>query len=58
MTKVSYTLTTEPSNPVDRLRESAGGRSWAIRKLRRSLRRLRSVLEERETPAVQRAVAG
>jgi uncharacterized protein YndB with AHSA1/START domain len=49
MTKVSYTLTTEPSNPVDRLRESAGGRSWAIRKLRRSLRRLRSVLEERET---------
>ena len=55
MTKVSYTFVSEPSNPVDRLRESAGGRSWVARKLRRSLRRLRSVLEEGEAA---RDVAG
>ncbi len=53
MTKVSYRFATEPSHPLDRLRESGGGRSWAARKLRRSLRRLRAALEEGETAREQ-----
>ena len=45
-TRVQYTYETEPSLLSDRLMESFGGRSWARRKAAKSMRRLRSILEE------------
>ena len=58
MTRVSYRFSSEPANRVDRLREALGGRSWATRKLRRSLRRLRSILEERDSAVANPLAAG
>ena len=45
-TKVQYTLETVPSQLSDRLMETFGGRSWSKRQAAKSLRRLRSILEE------------
>ncbi len=45
-TRVQFTYETEPSLLSDRLMESFGGRSWARRKAAKSMRRLRSILEE------------
>ena len=45
-TKVQYTLETVPSQISDRLMEILGGRSWSKRQAAKSLRRLRSILEE------------
>jgi uncharacterized protein YndB with AHSA1/START domain len=45
-TKVQYTYETEPSQISDKLMEGFGGRSWARRKAAKSMRRLRSILEE------------
>lgn len=45
-TRVQYTYETEPSQLSDKLMERLGGRSWAQRKAAKSLRRLRSILEE------------
>lgn len=46
MTHVEYSYETEPGKLSDRLMEFVGGRSWWRRKLRRSLRRLQTILEE------------
>jgi uncharacterized protein YndB with AHSA1/START domain len=45
-TKVQYTLETVPSQLSDKLMETFGGRSWNKRQAGKSLRRLRSILEE------------
>lgn len=44
-TEVSLTFWTEPSNPLDRLRERLGARRWYRRRWRRALRRLKQTLE-------------
>ncbi len=45
-TKVEYTLETEPAMLSDKLVENLGGRSWTKRKAAKSMRRLRSILED------------
>jgi uncharacterized protein YndB with AHSA1/START domain len=45
-TRVRFTLQTEPKMLSDKLMERFGGRAWMKRKLGRSMRRLRSILEE------------
>ncbi len=45
-TKVEYSFETDPRLPSDRLLEALGGARWARRQAAKSLRRLRSVLEE------------
>jgi hypothetical protein len=59
MTKVEYTVSTEPATVVDSLRESLGCRSSLKRKSRKALRRMASLLEDgtASTGAV-RAAAG
>jgi uncharacterized protein YndB with AHSA1/START domain len=59
MTKVEYTLSTEPATRLDALREALGCRSWVKRKSRKALRRLASLLEEGRARAhAVRAAAG
>jgi uncharacterized protein YndB with AHSA1/START domain len=45
-TEVQYTLETEPPLLSDRLMEALGGRAWFRRQAARSMRRLRTILEE------------
>jgi uncharacterized protein YndB with AHSA1/START domain len=45
-TKVEYAFETDPSLLSDKLMESLGGARWTRRQIGRSLRRLRTVLEE------------
>lgn len=45
-TKVQYTFETDTRLPSDKLRDALGGRSWTRRQAARSLRRLRTILEE------------
>jgi uncharacterized protein YndB with AHSA1/START domain len=45
-TRVTFTLLVEPKTPTDKFLESFGARGWTKRKLRKSMRRLRSILEE------------
>lgn len=45
-TKVRFTFESEPKLPSDKLLERLGGRGWLKRKLRKSMRRLQSILEE------------
>lgn len=45
-TRVQYTFETETQMPSDRIPEIFGGRSWTRAKAKKSLRRLRSILEE------------
>jgi uncharacterized protein YndB with AHSA1/START domain len=49
-TEVAVTFWTEPSHPVDRLKEALGARRWYRRQWARSLRRLKQALEEGRTP--------
>ena len=59
MTKVEYTLSTEPATRFDALREALGCRSWAKRNSRKALRRLARVLEEgRASAHAVRVAAG
>jgi hypothetical protein len=51
MTSVEYRFETEPTNPIDRLRESLGLRGWLRRAARRALGRMAHVLEEGEPSA-------
>jgi len=44
-TEVSLTFWTEPTHPVDRLRERFGARGWYRRRWSRALRRLKQALE-------------
>jgi uncharacterized protein YndB with AHSA1/START domain len=46
LTRVQFTLETIPVLPSDRILELVAGRAWFRRKLRRALRRLRTILEE------------
>ena len=57
-TKVTFTLLTEPKTLSDRLMESFGARGWTKRKLRRSMRRLRDILEEDRARGTRPTVAG
>ena len=57
-TKVTFTLLTEPKTLSDRLMESFGARSWTKRKLRKSMRRLRDILEEDRARGTRPTVAG
>jgi uncharacterized protein YndB with AHSA1/START domain len=45
-TQVQYTLETEPPLLSDRVMEALGGRAWVRRQAAKSLRRLRTILEE------------
>jgi uncharacterized protein YndB with AHSA1/START domain len=45
-TKVEYTLETEPAMLSDRLQEALGGKIWSRRQAAKSMRRLRTILEE------------
>jgi hypothetical protein len=56
-TKVSVTFWTEPSHPIDRVKELLGARAWYRRRWSRALRRLKGTLESGETVARVR-VAG
>jgi len=57
-TKVTFTLLTEPKTLSDRLMESFGARSWTKRKLRKSMRRLRDILEENRARGTRPTIAG
>jgi uncharacterized protein YndB with AHSA1/START domain len=45
-TKVEYSLETVPAMLSDRLLDALGGRAWSRRQAARSMRRLRTILEE------------
>ena len=45
-TRVRFTFESEPKLPTDRFLERLGARGWMKRKLRKSMRRLQSILEE------------
>lgn len=45
-TRVEYSFETDPRLPSDRLMEALGGSRWLRRQIGKSLRRLRTVLEE------------
>jgi uncharacterized protein YndB with AHSA1/START domain len=57
-TKVEYTLETVPVLPSDRLLELFAGRGWAKRKAAKSMRRLRTILEEGRGRGRRASVAG
>jgi uncharacterized protein YndB with AHSA1/START domain len=56
-TELTLTFWTEPTHPVDRLRERLGGRRWYRRRWSRALRRLKEMLEA-GLPVEPAAVAG
>ncbi|HLL86238.1 MAG TPA: SRPBCC family protein [Thermoleophilaceae bacterium] len=59
LTRVELTLWTEPENPVERLREALGFRSFMRKRSRRALDRLRAILEEdRDGPLARATIAG
>ena len=49
-TRVRFTLLTEPKTLTDSFLESFGARGWMKRKLKKSMRRLRDILEEEPRP--------
>jgi hypothetical protein len=57
-TKVQYTLETEPRLLSDHLLDAFGGRSWSKRKAAKSMRRLRSILEDGRDRGRRATVAG
>ena len=57
-TRVTFTLLTEPKTFSDRFLESFGARGWTKRKLSKSMRRLRDILEEDRARGVRPTVAG
>ena len=57
-TLVRFTLQSETKVPTDRLLQSLGARGWMRRKLRRAMRRLRSILEEDRERGERPTVAG
>jgi len=56
-TRLSVTFWTEPSHPIDRLKELLGARAWHRRRWSRALRRLKDTLESGE-PVARVRVAG
>ena len=57
-TVVEYTFETEPVMLSDRLMEMLGGRTWTRRQAAKSLRRLRSILEENRGRGQRATIAG
>ncbi len=57
VTRVAYTFETDPHVLSDVIRESLGGRSWFRRKAKRSLRRLRAILEENRMRGARPSIA-
>lgn len=59
LTRVDLTISTEPENPIERLREAVGFRRFVRRGAGRSLERLRRMLEEGgEEAAAPATIAG
>ena len=57
-TRVKFTFESEPKLPSDKLLERFGGRGWLKRKLRKSMRRLQSILEEDYGRGTRPTIAG
>jgi len=57
-THVEYRLRTEPKMPSDRLWELIGGGGWMKRKSRRSLHRLKAILEHERNRGTRPTIAG
>ncbi len=57
-TRVEYVFETEPKLPTDRFVETFGFRRWFKRGSGKSLRRLRSILEDNERRGTRATVAG
>jgi uncharacterized protein YndB with AHSA1/START domain len=59
LTRVEMTLWTEGGTPRERVKERLGARRWLRRQAKKSLDRLRTILEERSDEPLERAtVAG
>jgi uncharacterized protein YndB with AHSA1/START domain len=56
-TKVEYTTETETKLPSDKLLDALGGRAWTRRQAARSMRRLRTILEENRGRGKRASVA-
>jgi uncharacterized protein YndB with AHSA1/START domain len=58
-TEVDYMVETEPALPTDRVMEALTGQHrWTVRKVRRAMGRLQSILEENEDRGARATVAG
>jgi uncharacterized protein YndB with AHSA1/START domain len=57
-TVVEFTIETEPVMPSDRLMEALGGRAWSKRQAAKSMRRLRTILEEGRGRGQRTTIAG
>jgi uncharacterized protein YndB with AHSA1/START domain len=57
-TRVAFTFQTEPKLLSDRIMESLGARPWLRRKLRKAMRRLRSIMEEDRERGRRATIAG
>jgi len=57
-TRVRFTFESEPKLPSDKLLERFGARGWLKRKLRKSMRRLQSILEEDYGRGTRPTIAG
>jgi uncharacterized protein YndB with AHSA1/START domain len=57
-TRLTFTLLIEPKTITDRLLESMGARGWTKRKLGKSMRRLRDILEEGRERGARPTLAG
>ena len=58
-TRVEVVLWTEPATRIDAFKESLGGRAWLKRQLKKSLSKLRTVLEQQaDVPLPRATIAG
>lgn len=57
-TRVTLTVETRPALPSDRIMEALGLRRWLRRKGKKSLKRLRSILEEGKGRGVRATIGG
>jgi uncharacterized protein YndB with AHSA1/START domain len=57
-TRVSFTFQSEPKLLSDKFLESLGARTWLKRKLAKSMRRLRSILEEDRERGARATISG
>ena len=57
-TRVTFTFQTQPDKPTDRFLESLGARFWVKGKLRKAMRRLRTILEEDRGRGERPTIAG
>jgi uncharacterized protein YndB with AHSA1/START domain len=57
-TRVTFTFQSEPKMLSDRIMESFGARRWLTRKLRKAMRRLRSIMEDDRERGRRATIAG